>query len=330
MTAQTSARPEPATPPRFNWRPGVMRSISGPLIGLVALCIFFSLKTEVFFSMGNLLNILDQITVLGILAVGMTLVIVTGGIDLSVGSALAFSMMVMGVCARSFGLPFEWAMIAAALAGALCGAVSGGLVVWARLPPFIATLAVMSAARGLANILTEGRQIVGYPEWFTELATVRHFGFFSLTVTGFIVIALVAMLILRYRPVGRNLYAIGGNAEVARLVGIRVKASTLMVYVISGLMAGIAAVAFAARLDSSQPSAGQGYELDTIAAVVVGGASLSGGVGSIGGTVIGVFIIGVLRNGLNLMGVSPFVQQVLIGVVIAVAVMFDTLGRRKR
>jgi len=325
MNAPTSALTH-----RFSWRPGMMRSISGPLIGLMALCIFFSLQTDAFFSAGNLLNILDQITVLGILAVGMTLVIVTGGIDLSVGSVLAFSMMVMGVCARSLGWPFELSMIAAALAGALCGALSGSLVVWARLPPFIATLAVMSAARGLANILTEGRQIVGYPEWFTQLATVRHFDYLSLTVAGFIVIALITALILRYRPVGRNLFAIGGNAEVARLVGIRVKTSTLMVYVISGLMAGIAAVAFAARLDSSQPSAGQGYELDTIAAVVVGGASLSGGVGSIGGTVIGVFIIGVLRNGLNLMGVSPFVQQVLIGVVIAIAVMFDTLGRRKR
>jgi len=325
MNAQT-----PARSPRFRWRPGLMRSISGPLIGLIALCVFFSLKTDAFFSSGNLLNILDQITVLGILAVGMTLVIVTGGIDLSVGSVLAFSMMVMGVCSRTFSLPFEISMLAAALAGAACGALSGSLVVWAKLPPFIATLAVMSAARGLANILTEGRQIVGYPEWFTELATMRHFGYLSLTVAGFIVIAIVAALILRYRPVGRNLFAIGGNAEVARLVGIRVKFSTLMVYVISGLMAGIAAVAFAARLDSSQPSAGQGYELDTIAAVVVGGASLSGGVGSIGGTVIGVFIIGVLRNGLNLMGVSPFVQQVLIGVVIAIAVMFDTLGRRKR
>jgi len=327
MNASTSNH---VTTQRFSWRPALMRSMSGPLIGLIALCVFFSLKTDAFFSAGNLLNILDQITVLGILAVGMTLVIVTGGIDLSVGSVLAFSMMVMGVCARTLGLPFELSMLAAALAGALCGALSGSLVVWARLPPFIATLAVMSAARGLANILTEGRQIVGYPEWFTQLATVRQFEFLSLTVAGFIVIALIAALILRYRPVGRNLFAIGGNAEVARLVGIRVNTSTLMVYVISGLMAGIAAVAFAVRLDSSQPSAGQGYELDTIAAVVVGGASLSGGVGSIGGTVIGVFIIGVLRNGLNLMGVSPFVQQVLIGVVIAIAVMFDTLGRRKR
>jgi len=316
--------------PFLSLHPSLIRSISGPLIGLIALCIFFSLQTDAFFSLRNLLNILDQITVLGILAIGMTLVIVTGGIDLSVGSVLAFSMMVMGVCARSWGLPFELSMLVAVMAGALCGAVSGGLVVWAKLPPFIATLAVMSAARGLANILTEGRQIVGYPEWFTALATVRHFDFLSMTVAGFIFISLVAGVILRYRPAGRHLFAIGGNVEVARLVGIQTKRSTLMVYVICGMLAGIAAVAYAARLDSSQPSAGQGYELDTIAAVVVGGASLSGGVGSIGGTVIGVFIIGVLRNGLNLMGVSPFVQQVLIGLVIAVAVMFDTLGRRNR
>jgi len=328
MNAQTQATS--ALPQRFLPPVSRLRSISGPLLGLIALCAFFSLWTDAFFSLRNLLNILDQITVLGILAVGMSLVIISGGIDLSVGAVLAFSMMVMGVCERTLGLPFGLAMIAAILAGAMCGAVSGGLVVFARLPPFIATLAVMSIARGFANILTEGRQIIGYPQWFTELASVRHFDVFSITVSSFIVITLVVAIILRYRPAGRNLFAIGGNPEVARLVGIRVKLSTLMVYVICGALAGFAALTFAARLDSSQPSSGQGYELDTIAAVVVGGSSLSGGVGSIGGTVIGVFIIGVLRNGLNLMGVSPFMQQVLIGVVIAVAVMFDTLGRRNR
>lgn len=307
-----------------------VKKMSGPLVGLILLCLFFSLTSEFFLSARNGLNILDQVTVLGILAIGMTLVIVIGCIDLSVGSVLAFSMMMMGVMQRQMGLPLELAIVVGIATGALCGLVSGLLITVAKLPPFIATLAVMSVTRGLANILTEGKQIVGYPDWFTSLATVRQFGFLSMTVATFIVLAIIAAIILKYRPAGRNLFAIGGNPEVARLAGINVNLNTCIVYALSGALAGLAAVAFAARLDSSQPSAGLGYELDTIAAVVIGGASLSGGVGSIFGTVVGVFIIGVLRNGLNLLGVSPFVQQVLIGVVIAAAVTFDTLGRKRR
>lgn len=307
-----------------------VKKMSGPLVGLILLCVFFSLTSEYFLSARNGLNVLDQVTVLGIMAIGMTLVIVIGGIDLSVGSVLAFSMMMMGVMQRQLGLPLELAIVVGILTGAACGLVSGLLITIAKLPPFIATLAVMSVTRGLANILTEGKQIVGYPEWFTSLATVRQFGFLSMTVATFIVLAIIAAIILKYRPAGRNLFAIGGNPEVARLAGINVNYNTCMVYALSGALAGLAAVAFAARLDSSQPSAGLGYELDTIAAVVIGGASLSGGVGSISGTVIGVFIIGVLRNGLNLLGVSPFIQQVLIGIVIAAAVTFDTLGRRRK
>lgn len=307
-----------------------LKKMSGPLVGLILLCVFFSLTSEFFLSTRNGLNILDQVTVLGILAIGMTLVIVIGGIDLSVGSVLAFSMMMMGVMERQMGLPLELAIVVGIATGALCGLVSGLLITVAKLPAFIATLAVMSVTRGLANILTEGKQIVGYPDWFTALATVRQFGFLSMTVATFIVLAIIAAIILKYRPAGRNLFAIGGNPEVARLAGINVNLNTCVVYALSGALAGLAAVAFAARLDSSQPSAGLGYELDTIAAVVIGGASLSGGVGSVSGTVIGVFIIGVLRNGLNLLGVSPFIQQVLIGIVIAAAVTFDTLGRRRR
>lgn len=321
---------EQVTPKTGGINMSFVKKMSGPLVGLILLCVFFSLTSEFFLSARNGLNILDQVTVLGILAIGMTLVIVIGGIDLSVGSVLAFSMMMMGVMQRQLGLPLELAIVVGIATGALCGLVSGLLITVAKLPAFIATLAVMSVTRGLANILTEGKQIVGYPDWFTSLATVRQFGFLSLTVATFIVLAIIAAIILKYRPSGRNLFAIGGNPEVARLAGINVNLNTCIVYALSGALAGLAAVAFAARLDSSQPSAGLGYELDTIAAVVIGGASLSGGVGSISGTVIGVFIIGVLRNGLNLLGVSPFIQQVLIGVVIAAAVTFDTLGRKRR
>jgi len=301
----------------------------GPLIGLILLCLIFSLASDHFLSIRNALNVLDQITVLGILAIGMTAVIVIGGIDLSVGSVLAFSMMMMGWLYHDFAVPLQLAIPIGILTGACCGLASGCLVMYARLPSFIATLTIMSVARGLANILTDGTQVVGFPEWFTSLSTVRHFGFLSMTVGSFIVLVLVSAAYLRYRTGGRNLYAIGGSAEVARLAGILVRRVTIWVYVVSGALAGIAGMALAARLDSSQPSAGLGYELDTIAAVVIGGASLSGGVGSIGGTVVGVLIIGVLRNGLNLLGVSPFIQQVVIGLVIALAVTFDTLGRRR-
>jgi len=296
----------------------------GPLIGLVLLCVIFSFTSDHFLSVRNALNVLDQITVLGILAIGMTAVIVIGGIDLSVGSVLALSMMVMGWLARDMELPMALAILLGIGAGAVCGLASGLLITLARLPAFIATLTMMSVARGLANILTDGTQIVGYPDWFTSLAITRNFGFLSATVGLFVVLIVISWLYLTFRPGGRNLYAIGGSREVARLAGIQVRKVTIAVYA----AAGVAGMALAARLDSSQPSAGLGYELDTIAAVVIGGASLSGGVGSIGGTVVGVLIIGVLRNGLNLLGVSPFVQQVVIGLVIAAAVTFDTLGRR--
>ncbi|MBD8480370.1 ABC transporter permease [Pseudomonas coleopterorum] len=304
------------------------KNVGGPLIGLALLVVVFSFSSEYFFSLRNALNILDQVTVLGILAIGMTAVIVIGGIDLSVGSVLAFSMMLLGWLYQDMGMPMGAAIPLAILGGMACGLISGVLIARARLPAFIATLTMMSVARGLANILTDGRQIVGFPDWFTALATQRHFGFLSATVGLFLVMLVVAWVYLRFRAGGRNLYAIGGSAEVARLSGIKVRKITLWVYALSGALAGLAAVAMAARLDSSQPSAGLTMELDAIAAVVIGGASLSGGVGTVGGTLVGVLIIGVLRNGLNLLGVSPFIQQVVIGIVIALAVTLDTLRRR--
>ncbi|MCE0495992.1 ABC transporter permease [Vibrio salinus] len=307
-----------------------LKSIQGPFVGLILLCVGFAIASEYFFTLRNLLNILDQVTVLGIVSIGMTAVIIIGGIDLSVGSVLALSMMMTGWLERFMDVSLPVAVILGMLTGLLCGLVSGALVIWAKLPAFIATLAMMSVARGLANILTDGRQVVGYPDWFTSLSTVRYFGVISTTMLIFVLLAIVSAFYLRYRANGRNLYAIGGSAEVARLSGISVNKITLVVYSVSGLLAGIAGMTLAARLDSSQPSAGLGLELDTIAAVVIGGASLIGGIGSIAGTIVGVLIIGVLRNGLNLIGVSPFFQMVIIGVVIAVAVAFDTMRRKTK
>jgi ribose transport system permease protein len=323
------AAPGATASPRRGSALAFVSGATGPLIGLVLLCVFLSFATETFLSVRNLLNVMDQITVLGVMAIGMTLVILIGGIDLSVGSVLALSGMVMGYLGDNRGWPFVIAIIVALIVSAVCGLVSGLMVTRLSMPAFIATLAMMSIARGVASIITNGEQIVGFPDWFSNLAIIRHFGFLTVTVGVMIAITILAWIILQFRPVGRALYAIGGSQEVARLAGIPVRRYTLWVYAICAALAGLAGVILSARLDSAQPSSGLGYELDTIAAVVIGGASLSGGLGSIGGTAVGVLIIGFLRNGLNLLQVSPFVQQVIIGVVIAVAVAADTL-RAKR
>jgi ribose transport system permease protein len=302
---------------------------TGPLIGLLLLCAFLSLATDSFLSFRNFLNIADQITVLGIMAVGMTFVILIGGIDLSVGSILALSMMVLGFLNVTAGYPMGVAIIGALLASAIAGAVSGLLITEFRVPAFIATLAMMSIARGLANMITNGSQIIGFPTWFNLGAIIRHFGFLTMTVAVMIIVFAVAILFLRYRQEGRVLYAIGGNSEVARLAGINVRLNTVMVYMMCALLSGLAGILLAARLDSVQPSSGVAYELDAIAAVVIGGTSLSGGTGSVMGTIIGVLIIGVLRNGLNLLSVSPFLQAVIIGLVIVLAVAAETFKYRK-
>lgn len=306
----------------------VLSGTGGPFIGLLLLGLALFIATPYFLTANNLLNILDQVTILGILALGMTFVIVTGGIDLSVGAVLALSMMVLGWTSHNAGWPLPLSILAAVVVGGVCGLASGLGVTVAKLPPFIATLAMLSIARGTANVITDGQQIVGYPEWFTALSTERYFGFLTVTIIVLVALLVAGWAFMRYRPGGRALYAIGGSPEVARLAGIKVKQATAGVYVVMGLLAGLAGVVLAARLDSSQPSAAVGLELDVIAAVVIGGASLSGGVGRIPGTVVGVLIIGVLRNGLNLLSVSPFVQQIVIGVVIALAVMVDVLRRR--
>lgn len=330
MSATTEATTPATQPSRLKSAALQLAGAGAPMLGLILLCLLLSFSTDAFFTFRNLLNVMDQVTVLGILAVGMTLVILIGGIDLSVGSVLAWSVMVMGYTAQYWGLPFGLSILIAIASSALFGVFSGLLITMAGLPPFIATLATMSIARGVASLITDGQQLVGFPGWFTDLAIVRHFGILSVTVAVMILLMVATGLFLNFRAAGRNLYAIGGNPEVARLAGIRVKVATVAVYATCAALAGLAGVVLAARLDSAQPSAGLGYELNTIAAVIIGGASLNGGAGSMGGTAIGVLIIGFLNNGLNLLRVSPFVQQVVIGFVIAFAVAIDVWRRRSR
>lgn len=302
---------------------------TGPLIGLLVLCAFLTLATDSFFSVRNFLNILDQVTVIGIIAVGMTFVILLGGIDLSVGSVLALAMMVLGFLNVEAGLSMGAAIPLAIAAAALAGLISGLLITEFKVPPFIATLAMMSIARGLASMITNGSQIIGFPAWFNMGAIIRYGGVLTMTVAVMFVVFAVALLFQRYREGGRALYAVGGNPEVARLAGINVKRVTVLVYTACAALSGLAGVLLAARLDAVQPTIGIAYELDAIAAVVIGGTSLSGGTGGIGGTIIGVLIIGVLRNGLNLLSVSPFLQAVIIGMVIVMAVAAETFKQRK-
>ena len=189
-----------------------VRGATGPLIGLILLCVFLSVATETFLSLRNFLNVLDQVTVLGVMAVGMTLVILIGGIDLSVGSVLALSGMVMGYLGNNLGWPFGVAIVAALIASALCGVTSGFMVTRLNMPAFIATLAMMSITRGVATIITDGEQIVSFPDWFSNLAIIRHFGFLTVTVAVMIAIVVIAWIVLTYRAAGRALYAIGGSA----------------------------------------------------------------------------------------------------------------------
>jgi ribose transport system permease protein len=302
---------------------------SGPLLGLILLLVVLSILSPFFLTVPNLFNVLQQISVLAILALGQTAVIVSGGIDLSVGSVLALAGVTMGWVVVTAGMPMPLAMAAGLGIGAAAGLVNGVLITAGRLPPFIATLAMLSMARGLALVITGGEPISGYPEWYRLIATFDLFGVIPASVLLVLALYLLGAAWLRYRPSGRAIYAIGGNEEVARLSGLRVGREKLKLYTVAGALSAVGGLVLAARLNSSQPNAGLGIELDVIAAVVIGGASLAGGVGSAGATFVGVLIIGVLRNGLNLLNVSSFWQQVVIGGVIAVAVMTDTLRRRR-
>jgi ribose transport system permease protein len=300
----------------------------GTVIGLVVLCAILWILTPYFLTVSNLLNIAEQTSINAIVAVGMTFVILSAGIDLSVGSIVALAGVVLGIALRD-GQPIAIALAAALAAGAACGLGNGLLVSLGGLPPFIVTLGTMSIARGAALLVTEGRPISGFAASFRVLATGRV-GFVPAPVVATAVVYLAAHVALTRTTFGRYVYAIGGNEEATRLSGVAVRFHKTMIYGVSGLMSAIAAVILTARLNSAQPIAGMMYELDAIAATVIGGTSLMGGDGTLGGTLVGALIMGVLRNGLNLLGVSSFLQQIVIGGVIVVAVLLDTVLKRNR
>jgi ribose/xylose/arabinose/galactoside ABC-type transport system permease subunit len=300
----------------------------GTLIGLVALCAVLWALTPHFLTVSNLLNIAQQTSINAIVAAGMTFVILSGGIDLSVGSIVAVAGVVLGTVLHA-GQPVPVAIAVSLAAGVACGVANGALVSFGRLPPFIVTLGMMSIARGAALVFTEGRPVSGFDTGVRALAT-GSIGFVPAPVVAMILVYLVAHVALTRTTFGRYVYAIGGNEEAARFSGVSVRAHKTAVYAVSGLTSAVAAVILTARLNSAQPIAGMMYELDAIAATVIGGTSLMGGEGSLGGTLVGALIMGVLRNGLNLLGVSSFLQQIVIGAVIVGAVLVDTVLKRHR
>lgn len=293
----------------------------GTVLGLIVLCTVLWILTPFFLTVSNLLNIAQQTSINAIIAVGMTFVIITAGIDLSVGSILAFAGVVLAG-ALNAGIPLPISILLGLTVGFLCGLVNGLLITFGKLPPFISTLGMMSVARGAALLYTQGRPISGFEKSFRFLATGEIFHIPTPVIIMILVYA-IAHFILTRTKLGRYTYAIGGNEEAAILSGVRVKFYKTMVYALCGMLSGLAAIILTARLNSAQPIAGIMYELDAIAATVIGGTSLMGGEGTIVGTLIGALIMGVLRNGLNLLGVSSFIQQIVIGSVIILAVFID-------
>lgn len=301
----------------------------GIVLALALIALALGLSNGNFFTAYNLSNVLRQVSINGILAVGMTFVIVTGGIDLSVGSLLAFTGMVAAsaVSGASALNPLAGAALAIA-AGAVLGACNGGLIAYLRLPAFVVTLGMLSAARGLTLIWNDGMPISNLPEAFKFLGQGQWLGVPAAAVI-FITVTALAWIALRYTVYGRWIYAVGGNIRSARLSGIRTTGIVFSVYVLMGALSGVAGTILTARTTAALPQAGVGYELDAIAAVVIGGTSLAGGVGSVLLTLVGVLIIGVINNGLDLLGVSSYYQQVIKGVIIVGAVLIDRARRRE-
>jgi ribose transport system permease protein len=299
-----------------------------PFASLIALCVVISVLEPKFLSAGNLAGVARQTAVITIIAMGMTVVMVAGGIDLSVGSAMALAG-VAGALAMTNGAPPAAGVLAAAAAGAACGLANGAAIAALRIPPFIVTLGAMGVYRGVALLVTDGKAVVGLPAGFGYLAEGNLLGVLPVPLAIVVAVALLTHALLSSTRAGRYCYAVGSNVEAARYAGVRVSRYQIMFYVFLGALAGLAGAIESARLVTGQPTAGEGYELRVIAAVVIGGGSLSGGQGSVVGTVIGSLIMGVLANGANLLGISSFTQQIVIGAVIVLAVTFDEFQRRR-
>ena len=299
-----------------------------PLIGLILLVVLASVLSPYFMTFKNIINVLRQVSIVAIISVGMTYVIITGGIDLSVGSVAALSGMITGLFLKNVGAGLFVSISMGIISGMLCGWFSGFLITSKiRMPPFIATLAMMSIARGIALMMTSGRPIFNLPGSFSFLGGGFFWGI-PIPIIMMLIIYLFAHISLTYTKSGLYFYAIGGDEEAARVTGIKNNVVKMRAYLISGFCASIAGIVLTSRVMVSEPIAGFLYELEAIAAVIIGGANLFGGEGIVLGTLIGAVIMGVLRNSLNLLNVSTYLQQVVIGFVIVTMVSISILRRR--
>lgn len=297
----------------------------GIIVAFLVLCVFLSVFPKTsgsFFTRQNIFNVLRQISTNLFLACGMTMVIILGGIDLSVGSIIALSGCISAGCVARYNLPLPIALLMGLLVGLLVGMFNGAVISKTTIPAFIVTLATMNIAKGLAYVYTGGSPVrVVTKEW--QFLGAGYVGIFPTPVVILVIVLIITEIIMNKTKMGRHMYAVGGNQQAAEFSGIKVEKVKFFVHAFSGLMAGLAGIVLASRMYSGQPTAGDGAEMDAIAAVVVGGTSMAGGSGKIGGTIIGGLIIGVLNNGLNLLNVNSFWQYVVKGVVILLAVFLD-------
>ena len=303
----------------------------GIIVAFLVLCVFLSVFPKTsgsFFTRQNIFNVLRQISTNLFLACGMTMVIILGGIDLSVGSIIALSGCISAGCVARYNLPLPIALLMGLLVGLLVGMFNGAVISKTTIPAFIVTLATMNIAKGLAYVYTGGSPVrVVTKEW--QFLGAGYVGIFPTPVVILVIVLIITAIIMNKTKMGRHMYAVGGNQQAAEFSGIKVEKVKFFVHAFSGLMAGLAGIVLASRMYSGQPTAGDGAEMDAIAAVVVGGTSMAGGSGKIGGTIIGGLIIGVLNNGLNLLNVNSFWQYVVKGVVLLAAVIFDVVSNKK-
>lgn len=294
----------------------------GIVVVLLIMVIGMTVAQPVFIKSANLINIFKQVSVIGTLALGVTLVIITGGIDLSSGSVVAL----VGVIAATFAAPGNSVIVAVLIGlavGAACGLFNGTILAITGIPPFIVTLGMMTAARGAALLFTNGRPVSDISDGFLVLGSAT-IGFMPVPVLIFLVMGAITHVLLRKTKIGKTIYAYGGNKQAAKVCGINTNKVLIIVYTYAGIMSAVGGIILTARVSSGNPTAGLSYELDAIASAVIGGTSLTGGVGFISGTIIGALIIGVLNNGLTLMGVSPYWQQIIKAIIIIGAVVLDS------
>lgn len=296
------------------------------LSGLIIMMLYFSMNSKYFFTSNNLLTIALQTSMIAIIALGQTFVLITGGIDLSIGSNIAIAGVISAMALKA-GMPISAAIILGLLAGVLVGLINGVLIAHGDLPPFVVTLGSMSIVKGVALLITGGIPVTRLSKTFNIIGNSKILG---IPIPAIIMIALTLIFgfILSKTKLGTRIFAVGSNLEAAKYSGINTKKTIIIVYIFSGFLAAVTGIIMASRIASGQPTAGTGYELYAVAASVIGGVSLAGGEGLLTGTLIGALIIGVLRNGLNLLSVSAFIQEIMIGTVIIIAVFADRIKRK--